>query len=140
VNVAAGYIRRNHEVEAVQVTFEMFRDIAEWCGGAIRSLRDEGTGELYIRVPIVRSKYANKPNKAFVGDWILKDGDGFKVYSDKAFQNSYKPLIPDSGKLEAVLKLVKFAMLEQDSATYHGRSGDMGEIAKQVAAKIMEIV
>jgi hypothetical protein len=141
MNVASGYIRKNHEVEAVQVTYEWFKEIAEWCGGFIRTSTNVDRGELYIRVPIVRrSQERGRPNRAYVGDWILKDGDGFKIYSNEAFTNVYSPVTPDPKKYQAILRLVRFAMTQQDAAARNGKSSaDTKDIAEQIARKIMEI-
>jgi hypothetical protein len=136
-SIAAGYIRKNHEVEAVQVSYERLQTVSDWCGGHIGTSRETRVGEIYIRVPVFRSK--NKPNRAYVGDWIVRDGDGLKIFSDKSFTATYKPIVPDPEKFEKVLKLVKYAMLEQDSATYHGRSANMSEIAEAVTQGIMGI-
>lgn len=138
MSVAAGYIRKNLEVEAVKVSFERLQDIAMWCGGTIKVKADDGTGSLYIRVRVARTTDGSIA-RAHVGDWIVKVDGKFKVLSDEEFVASYKPVVPDPEKYKAVLRLVKFAMLEQDSATYHGKSADMGAIAEQITRKILEI-
>lgn len=52
---------------------------------------DPQTGQLYIRVHVHRA-LNERQTKAFIGDWVLYAGTGFKVYSAKAFNNSFEPV------------------------------------------------
>jgi hypothetical protein len=92
------YVRKPLYVEAVQVTVENFLDITRWCFGEIKN-KDETPVDLsqgpdpknqYIQVRVANPKNP-KQSKAYVGDWILftKHGQGFKVYTPKAFYASF---------------------------------------------------
>lgn len=92
------FVRKPFEVEAVQVTAENLADVATWCRGEVRSdvigrteteLTVE-TGSPYVKVTVARA-LNEKQTKAFVGDWVLKAGTGFKVYTTKAFTKSFQP-------------------------------------------------
>lgn len=74
-------------VDAVRVTTENFREVAEWCQGEIIT---EVSGE-YIHVR-VHNPMNERQTKAFVGDWILYAGRGYKVYKDRSFKNTFVPV------------------------------------------------
>jgi hypothetical protein len=80
------YIRKPFPVEAVPVTTENFEEVAAWCGG---SIKPDSEGEKHIRVR-VKHPLNSRQTRAYVGDWILKAGDSFKVYTAKAFENSFE--------------------------------------------------
>lgn len=78
------YTRKRFDVDAVQVTEANISAVADWCLGQI-STED---GKLFIRVNVVRV-LNDRQTKAFVGDWVLAAGGGFKVYTTKAFERSF---------------------------------------------------
>ena len=84
------FSRRPFEVEAIQVTEENIKAVAEWCRGKVlHAQRTAGTIEPYIKVQTHRP--ANKKQTmAFIGDWILRAETGFKIYTDAAMQNSFE--------------------------------------------------
>lgn len=88
-NFTAVYNRKPFSVEAVQVTEENMKKIAEWCEGDILETKD-GDAK-YIKVHVARPLNLRQ-TKAFVGDWVLFAGKGFKVYSDKAFGEAFVPV------------------------------------------------
>lgn len=70
------------------VSAENMKELAEWCGGEIRT---EGTGpnaRQYIKVKVTRPQTVRQ-TKAFIGDRILFAGNGYKVYTPKAFEKSF---------------------------------------------------
>jgi hypothetical protein len=81
------YSRKTFEVEAVQVTKENINDVADWCDGEIRLTGDNVP---FIKVKVHRP-LTTRQTRAFVGDWILFAGRGFKVYTSKAFFSSFIP-------------------------------------------------
>ena len=81
------YARKTFTVEAVQVTDENLEEVADWCDGLPRVL---ASGERYIKVQNVLKPSTQRQSKAFVGDWILYSGKGFKVYLEKAFPRSFE--------------------------------------------------
>jgi hypothetical protein len=109
------YRRKPLEVDAVQVTEENFYDVAKWCEGNITSTRQGVDGSLiasrkYIEISVVHPLNARQ-RRAFVGDWVLKSDQGFKIYSGAAFAKGFElvpPLNPalspeDAQKLKSSL-------------------------------------
>ena len=78
--------RKPFFVEAVQVTEENIEAIAEWCKGRLTPIKDEGDGSnaRFIKVN-VKNPMTARQTKAFVGDWVLRSGDSFKVYKHESF-------------------------------------------------------
>ncbi len=95
------YVRMPFYVDAVQVTSANMDAVAKWCNGDVRSsgkpdrdvqnALEGGTGttpERYIKVRVQRPAN-DRQSMAFVGDWILYAGTGYKVYTDRAFKKSF---------------------------------------------------
>jgi hypothetical protein len=84
------YIKKPLVVDAVRVTGNNFEEIASWCQGEVK--RDEipgkGTGRKYIKVRVHNPKNPRQ-TKAFVGDWLLYTEMGYKIYTNKAFHESF---------------------------------------------------
>ena len=96
------YVRQPFYVDAVQVTSANMEAVAKWCNGDVRTSSkpdrdvqnalEGGTGhtpERYIKVRVQRPAN-DRQTQAFVGDWILYAGTGYKVYTDRAFQKSFE--------------------------------------------------
>jgi len=80
------YVRKPFVVEAVQVTVDNMIEVSAWCEGEIKQASD---GTSYIKVNV------NKPQNerqtmAFVNNWVLRAETGYKVFTNKPFQNSYE--------------------------------------------------
>lgn len=84
------YVRKPFEIDAVKVTDENIKEVAEWCNGDIRSaVMNTGEAEQpYIKVR-VHNPIGERQTKAFVGDWVLYANNGFKVYMNKAFNRAF---------------------------------------------------
>ncbi len=86
------YVRKPLFVDAVQVTAENMVEISEWCQGEIKN--NDGSRDLdhshnqHIHVRVHNPKNVRQ-TKAFVGDWLLYTERGYKVYTQKAFTNSF---------------------------------------------------
>jgi len=83
------YQRKPLTVEAVQVTEDNLYDIAKWCGGDVRT--HNVTGKKFIQVDVLHPLNP-KQTKATVGEWVLKSGQGFKIFSDAAFKKGWEPV------------------------------------------------
>lgn len=81
------FLRKSFEVDAVQVTAENISEVAKWCQGKV--IDENGTKHIKVRVERVLT---DKQTMAFVGDWVLYAGKGYKVYTNKAFQQSFDPV------------------------------------------------
>lgn len=83
----SNYIRKPFGVEAVQVTKENMSEVATWCHGEIHSEEGDTRGSfVHVRV---HNPMNDRQTRAYVGDWVLYAGKGFKVYTNKAFNNSF---------------------------------------------------
>ena len=91
------YVRKPFHIQAVRVTAENMADVASWCQGEIRTA-DTGTdavGAPYIKVRVHRPAN-DRQTTAFVGDWVLYAGTGFKVYINKAFTKAFDQVSVES--------------------------------------------
>jgi len=82
------FARKPFYVDAVQVTSENMAEVAEWCQGDVIT-SDTPPNGTHIKVRVHRP-LTERQTKAFVGDWVLYAGTGFKVYTDKAFEKSFE--------------------------------------------------
>lgn len=80
------FVRRPFYVDAVRVSTENMKEVAEWCKGEVVTESPEGP---FIKVRVHRP-LNEKQTQAFVGDWVLDSGNGFKVYNPKAFDKSFE--------------------------------------------------
>lgn len=96
------YVRKPFEVDAVEVTEDNMQEVAEWCQGTVHDIPN---GRPFIKVRVARA-LNERQTKAFVGDWVLYAGIGFKVYTKKAFNRSFEPdtreSVVDAGELETI--------------------------------------
>lgn len=80
------FARKPFYVDAVRVSEANIEEVAAWCEGEIQETEDE---QLYISVKVHRP-LTERQTQAFVGDWVLFAGSGFKVYTPKAFDKSFE--------------------------------------------------
>jgi hypothetical protein len=81
------YARKPFTVDAVQVTDENIMEVAQWCSGEV--VVDDSGKHIKVRVARVLNE---RQTKAYVGDWVLYAGTGYKVYTAKAFTKSFEPV------------------------------------------------
>lgn len=94
-------------IQAVQVTPENINQVAKWCHGKVRTTGKRGI-QKYIKVEVKRA-LNDRQTMAYIGDWVLKAGSGFKVYTPKAFEESFRK------KMEHMVKTVK-NMVDRETA------------------------
>lgn len=84
------FIRKPLYVEAVRVTPQNFDDMVVWCQGEVMQddVPGRGRSKKYIKVDVHNPKNPRQ-TKAKIGDWILKTEKGYKIYTDKAFHESF---------------------------------------------------
>lgn len=82
------FTRKPFDVDAVQVTAENMDEVARWCQG---NVVDNGRDDKHIKVRVIRV-LSERQTQAFVTDWVLYAGTGYKVYTNRAFKNSFEPL------------------------------------------------
>lgn len=80
------YTRKTFVVEAIQVTEENIEAVAQWCQGTVLEKPAKGKSPIrpYIKVR-VHHPLSERQTEAYVGDWVLYAGSGYKVYTAKAF-------------------------------------------------------
>ena len=74
-------------VEAVQVTRDNMAEVAEWCGGTLQVTEEEKPRK-YILVATIRPNH-ERQTWAFMGDWVLKTDQGWKIYNKKSFSKGF---------------------------------------------------
>ena len=79
------YVRKPFYIEAVQITSLNIENVAKWVDGDVRT-DDQGQ---YVKVRVHRP-ITERQTKAYHGDWVLYAGTGYKVYTPKAFANSFE--------------------------------------------------
>lgn len=90
------YERRTFPVEAVRVTDDNMHEVAKWCMGEVETQKrpsKKGEGGYVQEVPYLKVNVLRPLNDrqtmAFVGDWVLKTGTSFKIYTDIAFHKNF---------------------------------------------------
>lgn len=86
------YVRKPFHIDAVRVTDENIGEVASWASGEVRTDSD---GSKYVKVR-VHHPLNPRQTQAYVGDWVLFAGTGYKVYTPKAFTNSFEPVPAES--------------------------------------------
>jgi hypothetical protein len=89
------FVRKSFPVEAVQVTKENLLEVTAWCGGKLLVTgldHAKGAGRPYVKVNVGKTLHEDQ-DKAFPGNWVLKLGGTFKVYTSGAFKASFDPML-----------------------------------------------
>lgn len=86
----AQYARKPFVVQGVQVTQENIHDVALWCDGKVINEVDAQFVKVDVRRPL-----HERQTKAYAGDWVLRAGQGFRVYNDAAFRNQFDLMVVD---------------------------------------------
>lgn len=119
------YVRKPVTIQAVQVTEADMNDISNWCGGRI-IVDFEDTTQTHIKVRVIKPQ-DERQTQAFVGDWILKLGKSFKVYTDDAFKKGFDSApveIANDAHLNMLKEYVNSPKSRQDaSGIMHKMSG-----------------
>jgi len=114
------YRRKTFTVQAIQVTVENMRGLAEWCGGNVvvyfpdihRQSGDYRAGQTCVEVVIGRVNGREQKARAYPGDWItrLHDTNNFRVYRNKTFLEAFEEVRSEVEKREAVMALMERAL------------------------------
>lgn len=92
------YSRKSFIVEAIQVTEENLQEVATWCGGEVQTTSrpqkgsDEKESADFIKVKVANRARNDRQTRAYPGDWLLLSEVGFKVYTDRAFKNTFEDM------------------------------------------------
>lgn len=105
------YVRKPFVVEAVRVTAENMDAVSAWSGSSIETeTTDNPVDVRFIKVKVARV-LNDRQTKAYIGDWVLYAGSGFKVYTDKAFIKSFD--VMDGETKDAVTQAEKPQTVEE---------------------------
>ncbi len=85
------YIRKSFNIDAVQVTGDNIQEVSKWVDSEVRS---DDSGQ-YVKVRVHRP-LNDRQTKAYLGDWVLYAGTGYKVYTAKAFAQSFEQVSGES--------------------------------------------
>jgi hypothetical protein len=80
------FARKTFYVDAVRLSEANFQEVTEWCKGEIKQ---DDAGHTYISVETYRP-LDERQTRAYVGDWVLFAGSGYKVYTSKAFEKAFE--------------------------------------------------
>lgn len=81
------FTRKSFEVEAVRVTHENFEEVRAWCDG-----EEHGSEHgRYFQIDI-KTQVSQRARRAHIGDWVLRSGTGFRVYTNNAFRDFFIPV------------------------------------------------
>lgn len=89
-NDFSNYVRKQFTVSAVRVTPMNIDRLARECDGRIMEGDKEGNfSRKFIKV---RVAFANseRQTEAHIGDWLVRNGRDWKVYTDKAFRKTFE--------------------------------------------------
>lgn len=83
------FVRKPVHVDAVRITRNNFEEVAKWCQGEIlEDPHGRGSRRRYIHVRVHNPKN-DRQKMAYVGDWLLYTDRGYKIYTNKAFNQSF---------------------------------------------------
>lgn len=84
------FLRKPFPVTAVQITPMNMVEVAAWCKGTVE-LAEAKKGRPpapYVHVPVVRPRF-DFHTRAYIGNWVVKAGEGFKVYTEKSLRENF---------------------------------------------------
>lgn len=101
--ITGTYVRKPLYVEAVRVTNRNIDAVAEWCQGEVQVQRSSGKRKKkFIKVDVHLPR-SERQTKALLGDWVLHtERGGFKVYTDKAFSESFDAVDPETKEAKEI--------------------------------------
>jgi hypothetical protein len=79
------FARKPFYVDAVRVSEDNIEEVSGWCQGEIQTDADGKHIKVRVHRPLT-----DRQTKAYIGDWVLYAGTGFKVYTPKAFDKSFE--------------------------------------------------
>lgn len=126
--------RKSYSVEAVRLTLDNYRQVADFLGGNYYEDTKKGP---YIRFG------GNGAPETFIGEWVVRITDDFYTsFSHEDFMGKFQTHsehMAEDEKYAKVFQLVQKAMLAQDSATYHGDgAGGMDLVTIETTKKILD--
>lgn len=96
------WTRNTFDVQAIQVTDENLRQVAEWCKGEVLRTMSHNT-RTYILVDNVVRRGRLTQVKVFAGDWLLFANGQYKHYRNRSFELVYHRKVDPREKLRELL-------------------------------------
>lgn len=117
------YERLPFTIQAVEVTAENIRAVAKWCGGEVRTSGKRGI-QKYIKVDVKRA-LNDRQTMAYIGDFVLRAGSGFKVYTPRAFSESFRKKV--EGMVEVTQRMIARERAEdaEEESHFDGTTPDV---------------
>lgn len=81
------YLTAQRKVEAAQVTEENMNELAGWCGGRVQN----NGGRPHVKITVARS-LAARFGQGYAGDWIVRMGKSFRIYTNENFLKNFDPI------------------------------------------------
>lgn len=119
------HIRKNIVANATQVTPQNISKVADWCKGYIQT----GGGNPFIRLKETRSTSGHDRSIAEIGDWVIRDKNGFKILTDRSFREKYEAESKVmANKREKIMALIKEVA---DNPSWDDEA-DLNEVADKI--------
>ena len=132
MSTAQEYINSNARIDGRRVGMTDLMEITEWCGGESLRLEEDG-----IRKTVI---ILTDDIRAYIGDWILTNGETWQVFTDEEYRAVFVPVIVDREKFGRVLELVRTAMAEAGAELIAHNGVNWPMIAENIAMKLMNVI
>lgn len=83
------YNRKPFLVDGVRITKENFDEAAAWCESSEIHHNERIPEKSFFKVN-VKNPINDRQTLAYPGDWLLRNTNGFKVYTDYAFGHNFE--------------------------------------------------
>lgn len=98
-------------VQAIQITVDNMKEVAEWCGGSVKKSQPTGYSQRYPYVEVVVGHIAGRTQlaRAAVGMWItcLTKDNNFRVYKARSFDETFLEIMSEEEKRGKIRSLVE---------------------------------
>ncbi|QEQ93567.1 hypothetical protein SEA_GIRLPOWER_68 [Streptomyces phage GirlPower] len=108
-------------VDAIQITQENIDEIAAWCQGEVKV--DETNGRRYIEMEVSHPT-GRRTAKAYPKDWVVTVRAIRRVYGNRAFTSTFRPLPDQSKRLSQIEMYMAAAMTDGMTALMAGDLSD----------------
>lgn len=130
---------KSYRVQAVRITAENIRDIAEELGFDY-SEEPNGFGPDYDEpVPHITTE---RKGWGYIGDWVVVyQNEDFRFFPDKEFAerfHTHSERLASDEKYARVFQIVIAALRIQANASYHGDTDGMDLVAIETTKKLLE--
>lgn len=136
------YRRKSYHVEAIRLTRENMRDIAEQ--NPLRRFEYAEETDVLGKVgttPHIRAPYSGY---GFLGDWLVIHEDIVEFYTNQAFTQKFVTISEELSadeKYAMVFQLVIAAMNKQGIAVFNGDgNGETDLVAAEAAKRILQVL